>query len=806
MSRPRPSRLILASVVALGFIHTPSAPASAAPLQGTVAIDGTTNSVSGLGDVNGDGYDDLGAPGGHVIWGDPNPEALSLTAPLGTRAAKFTQADPQVLPAKVGDLDDDGFDDFALAFGQAAKGIYVVYGAPGRDGLAVVPGARVATIKTGSFSAAPQPLGDFNGDGYDDLLVRRGTGTAADPNLRGGAAIVLGGPRLTMLDANAAGPRTMLINGTTGCKIVWFILLPVPSGYTCNVAFGGETAIGDFDGDGRADLYYDTLRDDGRYILLGRPNAGGTVGAGTPGSGIIKVGQFGGWTLGTDPWRPRPAGDLNGDGKDDLMFARPYGGAPYNDHAVYLGRAGLTGGTIDAQQPSFTIRVSGLDQVVSVGDLGGDAVDDLAVATASGSSPHPNVATFNVAVLQGLQSAPAGSAVPSITPASGPTLTPLLGVPQARYRYPDYLKDVVRAAGDVDGDGLADLVVGADGERAVLVNRAADRVAPEVLLDRAGGALVRPFATVTPNLVKPGSNATIAVTMQEAATVTFTVKTKADQTVGSFERELPKWETKLPWDGKLGGEPLAGGAYVLAITPRDAAGNVGATRTVPFSVEGSTSGGGGVGGGPSTELFPPERFASGKWAAYGSASLLAANESITLTSQANESGALVWPLAFNPDGLEFVLSYTASGGNGQAEGATLSFIPEGTVLPSPGSSPLGGNGGGLGIGGIGATTVAIDANRNPGDPAAAFVGIAESSTANNLAYSAWADPGIRLRGTNVVLKVAYKAGVLSVYVNDRLRLRRTTPVPSRSYLAISGSTGSIFQTQKVGGFRVAQTP
>lgn len=892
-------RSIVSSALAAASLLCIPASALAAPPQGAVALDGFA-AGAGIGDVNGDGYDDLSGGNGIVVWGDANPAPLDASADLGTRGARFPMGNGSISgpAAGLGDLDGDGYDDFALgaASGNGTQGGYIVYGAPGRGGIPVAPGPRVAFIKSGYSGAALRGIGDFNGDGFDDVVASRTTGTQFNSSLRGGITVVLGGPRIATIDANAAGPRTLVINGSTSCRVRWVAFVPI--GYACSYGFGGGNGVGDFDGDGKDDLYYDTGRDDGRYILLGRAAASGTMPAGTPTGGWVKLTPF----LGSDPtypWTPVGVGDLNGDGKDDLATPRY---PSLNDFAIHYGRTGLAGKALDIGQSSLSIKTGTLNQVVGVGDTDGDGGEDLVISTRV-TSGISGVDAYDIGLVDGFKTRAAGAV---IQPSSA---TPIMGVPLGISPGQFTSLRAVTPAGDVDRDGLADLLVQDDAGGAVLATRGPDRAPPELFMDRQFADLTPAvLSKVTPQPFRPGPGAAnITVALKEAATVTFAVR-KGSQTLGSFDRTLPRWKSDVTWDGRIAGQDLTAGEYVLALTPRDAAGNAGATRTVDFSVtssapvapatvtvkavingpdgrqiDGTASGSltcarspddgfttdlptitsgttVDVTGGPRYEgtmcgLFislaeqpgsvagctwtyastlngvavpdgtggralsgganryettmactggryvttpPPGQFSTNRWKTYGSATLPNFTATATMTTKANESGALVWPDPVDPNGWQFSFFSTMSGGTGQAEGVALSFIPATTVLPPAGSTPLGGNGGGLGIGGVPATTVALDAYGNPGDPANTFVGIAQNSTANKLNYVASADPGVRLRGNPVQVQVIYKAGVLTVFVNSKQRLQRSITLPDRVYVALSGSTGSIFQTQLIG--------
>jgi hypothetical protein len=166
-------------------------------------------------------------------------------------------------------------------------------------------------------------------------------------------------------------------------------------------------------------------------------------------------------------------GDVNGDGRDDLVFGRP---RPANsdekpaDPSQYGSRVGVVLGTAQGPQPGDprmihqdTPGVPGADEAgdlfgasVGVGDVNGDGYADIVAG-----NPYEDFAGVDdagtVAVVPGGAAGPtgAGSKVFSQNTA---------GVPGTAERR-DYFSEAVTLL-DADGDARADLVVGAPGENA----------------------------------------------------------------------------------------------------------------------------------------------------------------------------------------------------------------------------------------------------------------------------------------------------------------------------------------------------
>jgi hypothetical protein len=447
--------------------------------------DSRARSVSRAGDVNGDGLDDLlvGAPYGsagtfagraYVVFGRTATNPIDLSAVAAGSGGfvingqgAYDQAGRSV--AAAGDVNGDGLADLLVgafgsdpAAGSAAGRSYVVFGKTSTAAIdlsAVAAGSGGFVINGQSsydFSGySVANAGDVNGDGLTDLIIGayNSDPTTSGPatNNNGGRSYVVFGKSTTTavnLSAVAAGNGGFVINGQAAYTA---------SGFSVSSA-------GDVNGDGRADLFvaepfgdYDAGRS---YVVFGK--AGGSainLSAVAAGSGGFVIN---GLTADEQSGRSvAAAGDVNGDGLADLIV-----GAPQSDPAagtnagrsyVVFGKTGtgaLNLSAIAAGSGGFVINgAAAYDQsgasVASAGDMNGDGLADLIIG-----APRTGFGGNNRAfVVFGKTS---GNAV---------NLSAVAGGSGGFVINAEFGSDLngfsVAAAGDLNGDGLADLIVGA---------------------------------------------------------------------------------------------------------------------------------------------------------------------------------------------------------------------------------------------------------------------------------------------------------------------------------------------------------
>ena len=449
-------------------------------INGVSALDFSGRSVSGAGDVNGDGLDDLivGAIGddrngrlsgaSFVVFGKADETPVELSAVEGgtggfviNGVSAYDESGGSVRGA--GDINGDGLDDLIVGAngddpnGSTSGASFVVFGKA--DEVAV----ELSAVEAGSggfvingVSRGDQSgrsvsgAGDVNGDGLDDLIVGA---LYDDPNgSASGASFVVFGKAdevAVELSAVEAGSGGFVINGVS---------VSDQSGRSVSGA-------GDIDGDGLDDLIVGANGDDPNGIRSGASfavfgKADGTavelsaVEVGTGGfviNGVSRGDQSGRSVSG--------AGDVNGDGLDDLIVGAPYDGGPGASFVVF-GKADGTPVELSAVEVGtggFVINgVSGGDlsgrSVSGAGDVNGDGFADLIVGAylddPNGFSSGASFVVFGKVdgTAVELSAVEAGS--------GGFVINGVSGGDRSGYS--------VSGAGDVNGDGFADLIVGAD--------------------------------------------------------------------------------------------------------------------------------------------------------------------------------------------------------------------------------------------------------------------------------------------------------------------------------------------------------
>lgn len=297
--------------------------------------------------------------------------------------------------------------------------------------------------------------GDFDADGYADLAI-------------GVPGESLGGRRAGAVQVLYGSAR-----GLTARDQLWHQnRAGVPGGNQSGDRFGQTLAVGDFDGDGFADLAigvpgedHSGIRDAGRAVVL-RGSATGLTAVGAQRWDESSAG------IADDPGDHEylgsvlAAGDVGGDGRDDLAIATRIRtttpGLRVGIHVLPGGTAGLTatGSQFLRDAPELTRDCVEADCGVPFGDMvladfNADGRHDL------GHAVIPGRVVVRYARDTGFGSAPAQAV--DVTPGADQSwaVSPDDGL-MAAGAGPD-LVGAALSAGDLTGDGISDLAIGAPG-------------------------------------------------------------------------------------------------------------------------------------------------------------------------------------------------------------------------------------------------------------------------------------------------------------------------------------------------------
>lgn len=321
--------------------------------------------------------------------------------------------------AGAGDVNGDGYSDVIVGAanydnGEAGEGrVFLYYGS--LSGLAPVPDWSYGGAEAGAaFGSRVASAGDVNGDGFGDVIVGEPLYTGAEQG-EGRASLFLGSA------VGLAGVPAWMVNG--GGE---------------DARFGADMACaGDVNGDGYSDVIVAAPaygKDDGRASLYYGSAAGLSLTAGWTTDGTAGS-RFGRSVAG--------AGDVNGDGYGDVIIGadslgdgQSGGGGAY----VYHGSAaGLS--TVAAWSVQGDVAGAGLGSAVAgVGDVDGDGYADVMVA-AEKFGDGRGMARLYRGSISGLDAVAAWS---------------FEGDAAA-----EYLGAGVASAGDVNADGYADVIIGA---------------------------------------------------------------------------------------------------------------------------------------------------------------------------------------------------------------------------------------------------------------------------------------------------------------------------------------------------------
>ncbi len=370
-------------------------------------------------DVNGDGYAD-------VLVGAPSADTVSVY--LGG-AAGLAPA-PQIVLTKVGaavasagDVNGDGYADVVATGGNSVN---VYFGSA--TGLSAAPSVTLPTPDggAGDFGIRVESAGDVNGDGYADVVVGDNVANGDRASMAAGRAYVYYGSAAGL----SSSPAVVFTGAAAYAEL----------GHSVDGA-------GDVNGDGYGD------------VIVSVPDMG---------SGQVQL-YFGGETgLATSPavtidcptgndggCRMACAGDVNGDGYADMILGVDVLGTSVGQAYIYLGSAsGL------ATSPAFTLTGPESNPgdsfgrwVATAGDVNADGYADVVVGADAGGDGTVGP--------DGGLSGPAGWVHVYLGSATGVASSPSVTLTGPDGPGSQFGRSVT-GAGDVNGDGYGDLIVGAE--------------------------------------------------------------------------------------------------------------------------------------------------------------------------------------------------------------------------------------------------------------------------------------------------------------------------------------------------------
>ena len=359
----------------------------------------------------------------------------------------------------IGDLDGDGVNDLAVGAGKDDEGgtnrgaVHIMY--MNTDGSvdstveindSTTNGPDLAN--NDQFGFGITNIGDLNGDGVNDLIV------GANGDDEGGGA--RGAVHIMFMNTDGSVDSTVEINSST------------TNGPTLTNSdwFGGAVAnIGDLDGDGVNDLAVGTTGDDEGGDLRGAVhimfmNTDGSVdstveiNSSTTNGPTLTNGDHFGKSV-------ENIGDLNNDGVNDLAI-----GAHQDDdggtdrgavHILYMNTDGSVDSTVEINDsttngPELEDEDAFGRSVANIGDLDGDGVNDLIVGADKDNAGGANRGTIHIIHMNTDGSVKSTVEINNET-TNGPSM-----------RDQDFFGFAVANIGDLDGNGINDLAVGAYGD------------------------------------------------------------------------------------------------------------------------------------------------------------------------------------------------------------------------------------------------------------------------------------------------------------------------------------------------------
>lgn len=462
-------------------------------LNGYDANGGVGSAVTGLIDINDDGYDEaivtapfaggttpFGPGVGYVIYGgngiDEVVDLATVGADGGTAGFKVIGGNRLGDTIDTADVNGDGVEDILVSipenggdytYGGGPRGhVYLIYGDSGLNGefasteLNSVNGLQGVRFFSSGDGMRVSSLKDFNGDGIDDVLM---SGPGPINTVENGLLFIHYGEPQTPSDQ-----RLATTNRVSGYKV---------AGANAQDSIGSSIAeIGDFNGDSINDYVISSPTtglygsDKGIiYIIFGGFDSEGEVSLATlnqPDSiqGVLinaaSIDDLAGYAVDS-------AGDVNNDGYSDVIIGAPDAHLPNENN--FAGQAYVIYGGNDitnvielsdfVSDPSTQgVLINGLHNnsrtgkaVAGLGDINGDGIDDIGVGT---PYARPNGGTCHI--IFGSDELTTVIELSQFNADAG-----MAGLNMYSLDIQENSCIALAGVGDVNHDGVSDLVVGA---------------------------------------------------------------------------------------------------------------------------------------------------------------------------------------------------------------------------------------------------------------------------------------------------------------------------------------------------------
>jgi len=471
--------------------------------------DGVEDILIGADEADGPGNGRPAAGEAYIIFGSPTLGSVVDLASGGAGVTILGADNSDHLGEDVlatGDFNDDGYADAAVATRYAdgpgnirpdAGEVYIIFGSAGISGTVdIASGQQDVTIygaDAGDRLASSIAAGDVNGDGIDDIVLGTWEGDGpANARSRGGEAyVIFGSPALDGVIDLAEGSEDVTIYGAEAGDRLGF-----------------SVVSGDFGGDATDDILLTAQWGDGpgnarplageAYVIFGSSELSGAidVAASQQDFTIYGVGL-------QDEIGSAAAGDLNGDGTDDIVVVASLANGPLEDRPmageayVVLGPVAQDG-VVDVALSEQDLTIYGVDiydklaenvYSVTVGDFNGDGLKDILLGSILGDGPA------NGRNLSGEAYVIFGQ----------PTMEGTIDLASAEQSFSIYIYGAADgdklgsvAAGDVNGDGADEVLMAAPFADGVAKSRLGCGEAYVISLDDSDGDTLPDFGDPCP--------------------------------------------------------------------------------------------------------------------------------------------------------------------------------------------------------------------------------------------------------------------------------------------------------------------